>query len=270
MRAKITENPVPWLVGLGAISLFASYWGIFALTTDDGVARGAVQALNNTVPAIVLAWLTHLVLDRHVWPARPVVRVSVQIPLAILFAISWYVAILVIRELRGDWLRTGFDIRPFAAIAFVWQMFQGVTFYALAAMSSLAIVLARQLREQTAVIDGAEASDRPGAEATILVRTSEGTEAIPVESISAISGAGDYSEISLPGRMVLSTTTLAEFERRLPQDYFLRAHRSHIVRLGAIVRSEAGGNGRTTIHLVDGRNITTSRAGTRLLRDASL
>jgi hypothetical protein len=271
MRAIQTNTAVPLLVGIGAILLFAAYWSIFALTTEDGVARGAVQAFNNTLPAIVLAWLTHLVLDRHVWTARPALRFAVQIPLALLFALAWYLAILVIRQLRGDWIANGFEIQPFVPIAFAWQMFQGVTFYALTAVSSLAIVLHRRL---TAVTDAeraeAAAASAPVAPDTILVRTPEGSEAIPIESITTISGAGDYSELALPGRTLLSTTTLAEFESRLPPGRFLRAHRSHIVRLGAVVRSEPIGNGRTAIHLADGRAITTSRAGTRFLREAAL
>lgn len=262
-------DPVRTLTAVGALLLFLAYWTIFALTTDDGVTRGALQALNNTVPAIILAWLTHLVLERHVWSTRPALRLALQIPLALVFALGWYLAILVIRELRGDWLTDGFRIEPFAPVAFIWQMFQGITFYALVAVSSLAIVLSKRLT----AVEAGTANERPNAvqtPATLLVRTPDGSEAVPLDDISRISGAGDYSEISLPGRSILSTTTLAEFEKRLPQDRFLRAHRSHILRLGAVVRSEPAGNGRTAIHLVDGSDIVTSRAGTRLLREASL
>lgn len=266
MKRKAIISPELSLVCAGAALLFIAYWLIFALTTDDGVGRGALQALNNTLPALGLAWVIHLMLFRYVWNATFAVRLIIQIPLSILFAFVWYIAILVIRELREGWLTNGFSTRPFVPVAFAWQMFQGVTFYALTAVTSLAIFLNRRLHDAQNII----APRLNSVASTILARTSDGTESVQIQAITLISGAGDYSEISLPGRAVLSTTTLAEFEMRLPQDQFFRAHRSHIIRLDAIERSEPGGNGRTIIHLTDGRTVTTSRAGTRLLREAAL
>ena len=254
------------MVATGATLLFLAYWLIFALTTDDGLARGAIAAFNNTLPAIALAWLFHLVLDRYVWPASLTIRLAAQVPLSIVFTLAWYIAILIVRELREGWIANGFSIHPFAPVAFAWQMFQGVTFYTLTALASLAINLSRKLHAA-----GGKNLVRPLSSAqTILLRTNEGSEVVPVETIITITGAGDYSEVSLPGRKILSTTTLADFEMRLPQDGFIRAHRSHIVRLGAITRSESAGNGRTVLHLLDGQTVTTSRAGTRILREAAL
>ncbi|MGB7407278.1 MAG: LytTR family transcriptional regulator DNA-binding domain-containing protein [Pontixanthobacter sp.] len=255
---------------LGSFLLFVAYWLIFALTTVDGMARAAWAAMFNTVPAIGLAIIAHLVLERHVWPARFLVRVASQIPFALVFAITWYVAILVIRELREGSLSQGLALRGFAPVAFIWQMFQGVTFYALAALASLSIVLGRQVRQMKDEADHPVSDGGNGAATTFLMRTTEGSEAIPVDDISTVTGAGDYTEVTLPGRKIMSTTTLAQFETRLPADRFIRAHRSHIVRLGAIERSEPAGNGKTVLHLRDGRTITTSRAGTKQLRDASL
>ena len=258
------------LVAAGSAILFLSYWSIFVLTTDDGAAGAASASLNNTASAIVLGWLVHIVLDRHVWPARMATRLAAQVPLSVLFALAWYLAILVVRELRGDWFSQGFAITPFVPIAFAWQMFQGVTFYALAALASLSIHLAGRLYAAEREAGRGAATPEPVSPPAVLMRTGEGNESVAIDSILSISGAGDYSEVTLPGRTICSTTTLAEFESRLPQGDFLRAHRSHIVRLAAIERSEPAGNGRTTLHLVDGRSIVTSRAGTALLREAAL
>ena len=250
----------------GAAILFTAYWIIFYLTTSDSALAAMITAANNTLPAIGLAWLVHVILERHVWTQPLPLRLVVQLPFAVLFALVWYLAILVVRELRGPWLSEGFAIQPFVPVAFAWQMFQGVTFYALAALASLAIVQGRKLRET--LDERATASGHAGT--SLLLRTNDGSQTVSIDSLIVISGAGDYSEVALPGRSIYSTTTLAEFESRLPQDQFLRAHRSHLVRLGAIERSEPAGNGRTVLHLQDGRSITTSRAGTRLLRGASL
>ncbi len=268
MRTKFDYrlDPSVALATVGAATLFASYWAIFFLTTRDGAWEAAIAAANNALPAIGFAWLTHLVLERYVWPAHLAIRLALQIPLSILFAIAWYVAILVIRELRGDWLTEGFAIRPFVPIAFAWQMFQGITFYALAALASLSITLSRRLR-----IAESEPRDYLSIETpTLLIRTGDGTETVSIEALISISGAGDYAEVCLPGRTIYSSTTLVNFEKRLPQDRFFRAHRSHLVNLNAIERSEPAGNGRTVLHLTDGRTITTSRVGTRLLRDLAI
>ena len=251
---------------MGAAILFASYWAIFFLTTNDDAWQAAMASMYNTLPAIALAWIVHVVLDRYVWPAGFAVRLIAQLPLAVLFALSWYLAILVVRGLRGDWLAEGFAIQPFVPVAFVWQMFQGVTFYALAAFASLCVVLNHRLRQ----LEEAGTVAVSDEDATLLIRTGDGSEMVAIDAIRSISGAGDYVEVALPGRTILSTTTLAQFETRLPQDRFLRAHRSHLVQVGAIARSEPAGNGRTTLHLVDGDCITTSRAGTRLLREMAM
>lgn len=263
-------RPIVNLIAVGCSLLFLSYWLIFALTTDDGIARSGLQALNNTVPAIGLAVLAHLILDRYVWASPLIVRLIAQIPLSILFGVAWYLAILVIRQFRSGWLTDGFTIEPFVPIAFVWQMFQGITFYALAAVSSFAILLYDRLQLAESLASEAASSLVPKATTTLLIRTTEGTETVSLPSIITILGAGDYAEIALHGRTIMSSTTLAEFETRLPQEAFIRTHRSHIVRLDAIDRSEPAGNGRTILHLVDGRSLTTSRVGTRLLHEAAL
>ena len=270
MTRPYSISPVGAWVALGAASLFLAYWLIFVFTTDDGWALGAAAALNNALPAILLAWLTHLILRRYIWTASLWIRLAAHLPFSMVFAVAWYLAILVVRELREGWLTQGFSIRPFASVPFAWQMLQGVTFYALAALASLAIVLFDRLRALEAPVQSAVEPQIRSAASTIMVRTMEGTEAIAVDEIVTVSGAGDYAELTLRNRAILSTASLSEFEARLPETLFLRAHRSHLVRLGAITRSESAGNGRTTLHLIDGRAVTTSRAGARSLREISL
>ena len=253
------------LTSAGALLLFLAYWLIFALTTNDAAGRGAVMALNNAVPAVLLAVLTHLVLERFVWPRPAWIRLAVQVPLALLFALAWYLSILVVRELRGDWATNGFLIKPFVPVAFAWQMFQGITFYALAALASLAISLSRRLRALENTADPQPELQRNAS--TILIRTADGTEAVPVEQIASISGAGDYSEVALPGRTILSTTTLTDFAERLPKAHFIRAHRSHLVRLGAVREMIPWFSGRYKLVLSGGLEVIASRARSRDLRE---
>lgn len=264
------ERPISTIsiVGIGAALLFFAYWLIFALTTDDGLLGGGLSALYNTVPAIILAVVSHLLLERFVWNRPRWLQFAVQVPAAILFAIAWYLAILVVRGLRGGWIVDGFSVTPFVPVAFAWQMFQGVTFYALVALASIAIVMRRRIASLSELVAGAPRSQaRP---TSILVKTQDETQNVAIDEIVSVSGAGDYAEVTLANRTLLSSSRLSKFEAALPDDLFIRAHRSHIVRLGAIMRTEPAGNGRTMLHLLNGSSVVTSRSGSRLLREASM
>ena len=268
MDRSAQSPPISVLVGAAALSLYTAYWLIFAITTDDGLIGSALTAFYNTAPAITLAFVCHALLDRFIWPNGRWVHLGAQVPAAVLFALIWYLAILVIRGLRAGWIENGFSVSPFSPIAFAWQMFQGVTFYALVALASLAIVMRRQIIALSDAVANIPL-DRPSPK-SILVKTQDETHNVPLDEIVAVSGAGDYAELVLLDRTLLSTTRLSRFEAILPDDLFIRAHRSHLVRLGAIMRTEPAGNGRTVLHLANGSNMVTSRAGTRLLQEAAV
>ncbi len=253
------------MVAGGGVLLFASYWLIFYFTTDDGLLGGSRNAALNALPALALALLVHLVLDKAVWTRGMGFTQLLHVPLSLGFAVLWYLAIGVIGALQNGSLTQALAVRPFVPVAFAWQMFQGVTFYAVAALASLCI----HLHGRLAVLEsGTQGVLRQPP--FMLLKTEEGTERISHDKIVKISGAGDHTEVSLRTRVVASATSLAQFEDLLPDAQFIRAHRSHIVSLAAIERSEAAGNGRTTLHLVNGSTVTTSRAGTRALREATV
>ena len=261
--------PVNGLVAMGAALLFGAYWAIFVLTTPEGVLTSAWRALYNTGPAIGLAIVVHVLLDRFVWPQSRWIKIGAHIPAAVAFAVIWYGVILFLRGLRSGWMEGGLTMMPFSPIAFAWQMFQGVTFYALTALASLAIALGRRLSDLVA-----ELAARPvaaeSAPSTIIVKTKDETHSVDVAEIICVNGAGDYSELTFADRTLLSTSRLGQFEARLPEELFLRAHRSHLVRLSAITRTEPAGNGRTVLHLENGTSVITSRAGSRLLKEAAM
>ncbi|APE27834.1 LytR/AlgR family response regulator transcription factor [Aurantiacibacter gangjinensis] len=265
-KGEMRAMPSPFIwAWAGIATLFAVYLAVFLLTRPDGFSANLWRATYNVLPVVPLVFGFHALLQTQVWPRRLAIATTLQIPLALAFAFTWYLAIIVLRGLPSDWVQSGFEVRPFVPIALVWQLFQGVSLYAVVALASLAITLAQRaaLVEMTSVEAAAPAAQ------TILLKTGNEHEAVDIVDIIRISGAGDYCEVHLQGRIVLSTTSLAQFEARLPESAFIRAHRSHIVRLGAISRSEPAGNGRTVLHLVDGSSITTSRAGSRALRESA-
>ena len=263
-RATSGFRPAAW-AWLGIAALFATYFAVFALTRGEGLLPAIWRAAYNVIPAIPLVFGFHALLASQVWPRRLGVALTAQVPLALAFGFAWYLGIIVLRDLPGNWMQSAFEVRPFVPIAFVWQMFQGTSLYAAVALGSLALHLSQKLAAKT--MDSPAHREKAGG--TLLVRTGNEHTAIDHDAILRISGAGDYAEIHLRGRTILSTTSLGEFEKRLPETEFIRAHRSHIVRLGAIARSEPAGNGRTTLHLVDGSTLQTSRSGTQALRAAA-
>ncbi|WP_181815722.1 LytTR family DNA-binding domain-containing protein [Alteripontixanthobacter maritimus] len=170
------------------------------------------------------------------------------------------------RDLPSGWVQNGFIVRPFVPIALIWQLFQGLLLYTVVAMASLAAELATRVRVQEALFGKSER-----VTATNLI-VKEGSEhsSVGFDEIIRVSGADEYIEVVLAERSILTTSSLAQIEARLPENLFFRAHRSHIVRFGAIVRSEPAGNGRTTLHLMNGNAVITSRSGTRLLRESAI
>ena len=253
------------MVAGGGVLLFATYWLIFYLTTDDGLLGGSLNAALNAIPALALALVVHLILEKHVWDKGIGLVQLLHVPLALGFAVLWYLAIRVIGALQGGSITEALSVQPFVPVAFAWQMFQGVTFYAVAALASLCVHLLRRIE----LLESGGGSGR-ARQPFLMLRTEEGTEKISHDEIVTISGAGDHAVVTLRTRTVTSSTNLSQFEALLPQEQFIRAHRSHIVSLAAIERSEPAGNGRTTLHLANGSTVITSRAGTRALREATV
>ncbi|WP_187775564.1 LytR/AlgR family response regulator transcription factor [Luteimonas suaedae] len=86
---------------------------------------------------------------------------------------------------------------------------------------------------------------------------------VPVESVIAIHGADDYSEIETSnGRRHLHKKTLTMLEHVLP-DNFQRVHRSHIVNLLFAEHMGIEDGGRRVLHLSNGIMVPVSRTYAR-------
>ena len=254
------------LAGAGLLCL--AYIVVFALTRPYGLAETLRRTAMSVVPALLLSVPTHLVLQSFIWPARPRLQLAAQVPLAVLFTLLWYVLILVAYSI-GEIIRTGgLEAAPFIYVAFVWQMFQGITLYAVIALFSQVIHLRQRLAEAETALNSPRSNTQRPLKA-LMVRTDREMVSIDPSEILRISGAGDYSELVLRDRTLLSTTPLADFEDELGANGFVRAHRSHLVRLGAIEKAEPAGNGRLLLLLSNGDTVVASRSGARLIRNAA-
>ena len=97
-------------------------------------------------------------------------------------------------------------------------------------------------------------------EERIIIKDSGENIVIPVSDIVYLEACGAYSKIHTEARNFIASKTLKNIEDILPSS-FLRVHRSYIVPLGRISSYTIN-----TVCLKDGRNISLSKSGRKLLQ----
>jgi len=83
----------------------------------------------------------------------------------------------------------------------------------------------------------------------ILVSQSTGMKFIQINSIIYISSTGDYTKIYTKDRSHLVSKSMNEWEQRLPESYFFRIHRSFIVNIEYVEKTEKYINYSSLIYL---------------------
>jgi two-component system, LytTR family, response regulator len=259
------QPPSVATVYIAAVALLVTaYTMVFSLTTDLGWLRSIETATANVVPLAALSAGFYVVLKHLVLRQSVVTQAVSHVLLAPIFAINWYILVLVALALIGIRSKGRFEITQFSDVAFIWQMFQGLVLYALVA----AICYALRGGRTTAEVRIVQASAQ-------LRRylTKHGDELVPVEvdDIVLIVGAQDYAEVTTTdGRSHLVRMSLAEFEERLPDELFVRVHRSTIINIAHLGRAEPIGSGRLALHLAGNRTVEASRGGAQALRSLVL
>lgn len=92
----------------------------------------------------------------------------------------------------------------------------------------------------------------------LVVRVAGGMERTAVDDIVWLGAAGNYVELHLAGRMVLHRSTISAIAERLPQQDFVRVHRTAVVRRSAIVGLRTDSDGHTTVRLNQGDTVRVS------------
>lgn len=259
----------------GFVLLFAGYAFAFVTTLDQPVSRSVAFAAVNTLGAIVASLIFYPMITRFVVGRPPPWPALLHPLLAAGFAVVWYFCTLAGYAADTNWMTEGLRVAPFGRVALSWQVFQGVTVYAALALFIHWRHALRELEERRE--DIRDGQTEPAARTTTTSRTDSllircDKEVVPIAAadLVRIAGADGYSEVITRHRRILSTTSLARFEAILPGDQFVRVHRSHIVRLGAVEHAEPAGNARLLLHLEDGAKIMTSRAGAKCLRELTV
>jgi hypothetical protein len=259
------QPPSVAVVYLAAIALLVTaYSVVFSLTTELGLIRSVESAVSNVLPLAALAAGSYVILKNVVLRQGVVLQAISHVLLAPIFALSWYAFTLVALALVGAIRNGRVEIGQFSDVAFIWQIFQGLVLYALVAAICYALRGGRAAAEVRIV----------QASATLRrYLTKYGDELVPVEvdDIVLIAGAQDYAEVTtIDGRSHLVRMSLAEFEKRLPDERFVRVHRSAIINIAHLGRAEPIGSGRLALHLAGNQTVEASRSGAQALRSLVL
>lgn len=100
----------------------------------------------------------------------------------------------------------------------------------------------------------------------VTIRVGQKIKVIPVENIVFLKAEDDYVSIHMEEGHWLKSETMKRYETCLPQDRFVRVHRSYIVNLSKILKIERYGQ-KQLLQLSDGTSIRVSATGYKLLRE---
>lgn len=95
----------------------------------------------------------------------------------------------------------------------------------------------------------------------VVVRDGARVHFIPVERLLAAQARDDYVELRSEGKAYLKPQTLASLAASLDPREFVRVHRSHVVRIGALTRLESYAKSSYVAVLSDGSRVPVSREG---------
>jgi DNA-binding LytR/AlgR family response regulator len=102
---------------------------------------------------------------------------------------------------------------------------------------------------------------------TVTVKTGKRLHIIPISEIVCIQAYGDYVNIQTLQGVYLKEETLKYFNEHLPDDQFLRVHRSYIVNLNAIETIERYGRDQYVLLLKNKEKIKATLEGYRKLKE---
>lgn len=93
---------------------------------------------------------------------------------------------------------------------------------------------------------------------SIAVRSTSGTEFIPLTDIQGATAQGNYIALRLAGREVLHRATMSSLSEKLAQSGFVRVHRSHLVNPAYIASTRSRGDRVREVELANGSRIPVS------------
>ncbi len=117
----------------------------------------------------------------------------------------------------------------------------------------------REHTDYTDLISEARKRSRPLER--VLIRDGARVYVIPVAKIDYIEAQDDYLCFKSAGKSYLKQETLAELEKLLDQERFIRIHRSYILNIERLVKLELHAKDSRVAILTDGSTLPVSRSG---------
>lgn len=127
--------------------------------------------------------------------------------------------------------------------------------------------LAQHKNDNSATKDLLNDAKLPNINNRIVVKNGSKIKIIPVQEVLYLEAADDFVKIFTKDGYYLKNKTMAFFESFLPQDMFVRSHRSFIVNIGEITRIDPYEKDGHVAVLKNGAKINVSRNGYGKLRD---
>lgn len=100
----------------------------------------------------------------------------------------------------------------------------------------------------------------------IVVKSGSKIHIIPIDSIEHLEAQDDYVMIYCAEGRFMKKETLSYLERNLPDDRFIRIHRSHIVNINQIQRMEQYGKESYLLILKNGNQVNVSKSRIKELK----
>ena len=101
----------------------------------------------------------------------------------------------------------------------------------------------------------------------IAVKSGTKIHVVPIAEVICLIADGDYVQVVTEKGKFLKEQTMKHFETHLPENQFIRVHRSYIVNVEAISRIELYEKQSQQLMLKNGDKIKVSQAGYKLLRE---
>ncbi|OJU26546.1 MAG: DNA-binding response regulator [Sphingobacteriales bacterium 41-5] len=127
--------------------------------------------------------------------------------------------------------------------------------------------LVQHKNDNSATKDLLNDAQLPNINNRIVVKNGSKIKIIPVQEVLYLEAADDFVKIFTKDGYYLKNKTMAFFESFLPQDMFVRSHRSFIVNIGEITRIDPYEKDGHVAVLKNGAKINVSRNGYGKLRD---
>ncbi len=101
----------------------------------------------------------------------------------------------------------------------------------------------------------------------LFVKTGSKIDVIPVDTIHRIEAQDDYVEIHTDKGKFLKYDTMGYLEQCLPEDTFVRVHRSHIININLIEKMEKYGKDSYLVILKDKSKVNVSKSRVKELKE---